>query len=320
MHDTLTTPRVLVTGALGFVGRHLVTSLQADGVKTDTLDRPGTGAQHSLELGSGDPSAMTDLLQAGCYDAVYHLAGQSSAGASFQDPAGTVRGNLLGTLEILEAARHLADSDRPIPRLLLVGSAEEYGAATPADRPCREGDPVMPISPYGTSKAAATQLACQYHQRFDLPVIPVRAFSHTGPGQDERFVFPAFAAQIAAIEAGRQEPVIRTGNLNPERDYLDVRDVVTAYRALVDQAKAGQIYQVCSGSALTIGQGLEILLGLSGAQVEVVPDPLRMRPADIPRLVGDPGRLKADTGWQPRHLFTDTLRDLLEVARQTLSA
>jgi GDP-4-dehydro-6-deoxy-D-mannose reductase len=157
-----------------------------------------------------------------------------------------------------------------------------------------------------------------YHQSFGLPVVAVRAFNHTGPGHDRRFVFPSFAAQIAAIEAGHAEPVLQTGDLSPARDFLDVRDVVAAYLGLMDRGENGRIYNVCSGSTLTIGDGLEILLGLSGAAIEVVPDPSRMRPAEIPRLVGDPSLLSKTTGWQPVHAFHDTLRDLLEAARRQL--
>lgn len=337
--------RILVTGARGFVGRHLVAALQADGAGVDGLDRPlpaaaaetaaAAGAAdppwliHQRELGA--PSAdggtahhpdgrfLAELLAAGRYAAVYHLAGQSSAGASFRDPAGTVQANLFGTLELLEALRQLAAASLPVPRALVVGSAEEYGAAARPDRPCREDDPVLPLSPYATSKAAATLLCQQYHRAFDLPVIAVRAFSHTGPGQDRRFVFPDFAAQIAACEAGRQEPVLRTGDLTPARDFLDVRDVVAAYAALVAHGRPGHIYNVCSGSALTIREGLEILLGLSSIRVQIVPEAARLRPADIACLYGDPTALQTATGWRPRRVFADTLRDLLEAARRNLS-
>ncbi len=317
-----------MTGARGFVGRHLVAALQADGDAVIGLDRPLDGVDdpswlvHRVELGGGSdeaPAGLADLITSGGVTTIYHLAGQSSAGASFGDPAGTVRANLLGTLELLEALRLLQERGAPVPRLLAVGSAEEYGLAASADRPCREDDPVLPASPYGTSKAAATQLCRQYHRSFGLPVVATRSFNHTGPGHDQRFVFPAFAARIAAIEAGRAEPVLRTGDLSPVRDFLDVRDVVAAYRALVARGAPGAVYNVCSGSALTIGDGLQILLGLSGARCTVEPDPALMRPVEIPCLVGDPSALRAATGWQPRFLFSDTLGDLLQDARKALS-
>jgi GDP-4-dehydro-6-deoxy-D-mannose reductase len=318
--------RSLVTGARGFVGRHLVAALQAAGDTVHGLDVPaGAGThdpdwlQHHRRLGEGSAGAadgLATLLADGSYAAVYHLAGQSSAAASFADPAGTIRANLLGALEILEAMRLLAAAGHPAPRLLLVGSAEEYGGAATAERPCRETDPVLPLSPYATSKAAATQLGLQYHRSFGIPVLVARSFNHTGPGQDARFVFPSFAAQIAACEAGRQRPVLRTGDLSPVRDFLDVRDVVAAYRALIVRGRPGRIYNVCSGSPLTIGEGLQILLGLSRIEVRLEQDAARLRPVEVPYLVGDPATLRRGTGWQARYTLQETMRDLLQDARR----
>jgi GDP-4-dehydro-6-deoxy-D-mannose reductase len=316
---SLTSGPILVTGALGFVGRHLTALLADEGLATLPLDRTDEDGALAWDLGARDPEApdrLARLLNEESVPAIVHLAGQSSAGASFGDPAGTVAANLLGTLELLEALRRLQDTGRPVPRLIAIGSAEEYGAAA-SDAPCREDDPTQPISPYGTSKAAATQLTIQYHRSFGLPVIAVRAFAHTGPGQSTRFVFPSFAAQIAAAEAGRAEPILRVGDLSPARDFLDVRDVVRAYRALLDAGEVGRIYNVCSGSSLTIRDGLEILLGLSTISVQIEPDPALMRPADIPVLVGDPTRLSQATGWAPRIALRDTLHALLEAARRS---
>lgn len=318
---------MLVTGAAGFVGGHLTAALASDGVPWLGLDRPAavatwaSPALTSWQLGAPDPDGpqrLADLMVQNGIRAVVHLAGQSSAGASFGDPAATMQANLLGTLELLESLRLLAAARRPVPTTLVVGSAEEYGAAAPRHGGCQEDQPILPISPYGVSKAAATLLCLQYHRSFGLPVMAVRAFSHTGPGQDERFVFPSFAAQVAAIEAGRTVAVLKVGDLSPDRDYLDVRDVVTAYRALLDDGQPGVVYNVCSGSSLTIGQGLEILLGLSTVQIRVEPDPERIRPADIPRLVGDPSRLRHATCWSPRIPFAATLGDLLEAARRKI--
>ena len=319
---------VLITGACGFVGRHLSASLEADGVawlgldRQEAVDNDSRDAEligHDLGAGHGDaPRRLAELMSEREVTRVVHLAGQSSAGASFQDPVGTLRANLHGTVELLEALRHLRQDGVAPPTTLAVGSAEEYGAAARPDRPCREDDPILPISPYGTSKAAATLLCGQYHRSFDLPVIAVRAFSHTGPGHDARFVFPSFAAQIASIEAGCAEPVLRVGDLSPNRDFTDVRDVVRAYRALLTSGVAGQVYNVCSGSSLTIQDGLDILLGLSSVSVRVQPDPARMRPVDIPCLVGDSTKMIQATGWSAGLDFSDTLRDLLEVARRDL--
>ncbi|HOX24946.1 MAG TPA: GDP-mannose 4,6-dehydratase [Candidatus Krumholzibacteria bacterium] len=324
--------RVLITGARGFVGRHLAAALAADGIAVAGLDVPPPAAAtrsdppwivHHHTLGALETEAgarrLADLLRAGGHDAVVHLAGQSSAAASFGDPAGTFRANALGTLELLEALRLLAAQGSPVPRLLSVGSGEEYGAAATPARPCREDDPVVPVTPYGASKAAATLLCRQYHRSYRVPVVATRSFNHTGTGQDQRFVFPGLAAQIAAAEAGRRAPVLATGNLQITRDFLDVRDVVAAYRLLLERGEPGRVYNVCSGSALTIGQGLQILLGFSTAAIAVTPDPARVRPADIPHLVGDPALLGEATGWRPRFEFSATLRDLLEDARRNLA-
>lgn len=315
---------VLITGAGGFVGRHLAAALTTDGTAWLGLERPQAAVDgfvaHDLGSGQADaPRRLADLMVEHGTTQVVHLAGQSSAGASFADPVGTLRANLHGTVELLEALRLLQADDAAVPTTLAVGSAEEYGAAASQDRPCREDDPILPISPYGTSKAAATLLCVQYQRSFGLPVMAVRAFSHTGPGHDQRFVFPSFAAQIAAIEAGKADPVLHVGNLSPDRDFSDVRDVVRAYRALLASGQPGQVYNVCSGSSLTIQDGLDILLGLSSASVRVQPDPARMRPVDIPRLVGDPSRLIEATGWSTGVDFSETLRGLLEAARRNLS-
>ncbi len=338
----MVTGTALVTGALGFVGPHLVDALLAAGGAVVGVDLPRptgelparrgpfsrqddqtrTGAARyagpagtwecvlqSLE----DGPALADLIARIRPTAVYHLAAQSSAAASFADPRGAVLGNLGGVLSLLEAVRALPEAARPV--VVVAGSAEEYGAAA-GDEPCREDDPVLPTSPYAVSKAAQTLLCRQYHRAWGVPVIVARAFSHTGPGQDTRFVFPSFAAQIAAAERGERAPELWVGNLTPARDFLDVRDVVTAYLALCARGRPGEIYNICSGRALTIRDGLEILLGAARLPLAVRQDPDRLRPADVPRLVGDPAKLRRETGWEPVCDFSRTLRELLENARR----
>jgi GDP-4-dehydro-6-deoxy-D-mannose reductase len=197
----------------------------------------------------------------------------------------------------------------------MVGSAEEYGT-TAAAGPCRETDPLQPVSPYAVSKAAQTLLCRQYHRSWQVPVVVARSFAHTGPGQDARFVFPSFAAQIAAVERGERPPVIEVGDLTTARDYLDVRDVVRAYRLLCERGRPGEVYNVCSGQALTIGDGLQILLAAACRELTVRQDPARLRPAEVPRLVGDAAKIVNETGWHPRHDIHQTLRDLLDRARK----
>jgi GDP-4-dehydro-6-deoxy-D-mannose reductase len=333
---------VLVTGALGFVATWLVSDLVASGATVvgvglcpdegppelsgafqlaggadppgASLYRDGQRTWTFLPLDLRETVPLHGLLARLRPAVIYHLAAQSSAGQSYDDPRRTFAANLGGCLELLEAIRALPAADRPF--LLAVGSADEYGVADNRGLPLSERTVLRPISPYGVSKAAQSMLCLQYHRTYGLPLIVSRAFSHTGPGQDPRFVFPSFARQIAAAERGRSEPMLRVGNLTPARDYLDVRDVVRAYRLLVAQGEQGQIYNVCAGRTLTIRQGLEILLAEARCPLEVRADPERQRPADIPRLVGDGTKLRQRTGWRPRYDLRDTLREMLALARK----
>jgi GDP-4-dehydro-6-deoxy-D-mannose reductase len=265
-----------------------------------------------------DAAAVAELVARLRPAAVFHLAAQSSAAVSFADPAGTFAANAVGSLNLLEAVRALPAAARP--PLLAIGSAEEYGVPSAAV-PLTERSPLRPVSPYGVSKAAQTMLALAYHRAYGLPVVVARPFSHTGPGQDARFVFPSLARQIAAAERERAAGqagagAIAVGDLSPVRDYLDVRDVVRAYRLLLAQGRAGQVYNVSSGQPLTIRQGLDILLAAARHPCAARVDPARLRPADIPYLVGDAGRLRADTRWRPERDITTTLQDLLAWARK----
>ncbi|MCK9995259.1 MAG: GDP-mannose 4,6-dehydratase [Candidatus Krumholzibacteria bacterium] len=245
---------------------------------------------------------------------VYHLAAQSSAAVSFRNPGGTFAANIHGTLNLLEAARAVPDAERPA--MLSVGSCEEYGPHPESAYPLREDTALNPLSPYGVSKVAQTLLCRQYVRSYDLPVVMARSFSHTGPGHDTRFAFPHFAHQIAAAEAGVGPAEILTGDLSPVRDFLDVRDVVTAYRLLLKEGRPGDIYHVSSGKSLTIGQGLEILIGGAKTPITVRRDPDLNRPSDTPIMVGDNSKLRRDTGWEPEWEINDTLMGLLDEARK----
>jgi len=338
-------PCNLITGALGFVGRHLLRSLVAAGIPCVGVDRPGVEPPRQLGIFDlagevdGLPGAVRfagplgdfllfrqDLLDpeglAALVDRlrpvmVYHLAAQSSAGDSFRDPAGTFTANVTGTVNLYEAIRALPDVEWPI--ILSVGSAEEYGPQDDPERPIDEEAPLRPISPYGVSKAAQTLLSRQYVTSWELPIISARSFSHTGPGQDTRFAFPAFARQIAEAEAGRGPTEIRVGDLSARRDYLDVRDVVDAYRLLMKEGRPGEVYNVCSGSELTMREGLEILVRSASTEITVTKDPARCRPSDIPVLVGNNSKLVRDTGWSPQYEFEQTLADVLTASREELT-
>lgn len=310
--------RVLVTGAGGFVGRHLVRELDGAGydiLATDIIEAPADsgrdGYSERVTFGRLD---LTDMggLQAVLSDyaprAVFHLAAQSSAARSFEEPRETLETNIFGTFNLLEAVR-ASMGDTP-PRFLSVGSCEEYGRRGPEEMPLTERSPVEPVSPYAVSKAAQSMLVLQYHSAYGIECMATRSFSHTGPGQTDRFVLPAFAKQCAAIKAGLSEPQIRVGNLEVTRDFLDVRDVVRAYRLLIEKGLAGTIYNVCRGEGLSLGEALSALEGMTGREVETKTDPGLLRPVDVPLLVGDSGRLRAETNWTPSISKERMLEDL----------
>ena len=307
--------RVLVTGAGGFVGPHLVAALAARGarVRGAGLGAPpaGTPLEDWRETDFADaPRALAALAAAPC-DAIVHLAGQSSAARSFEAPEETFRANVIGTWALLEAARRHA----PAARLLVVGTSEVYGTIEPGTR-AAEDAPIRPVSPYALSKAAAEEVARAYAGTHGLDVVCARPFSHTGVGQSPRFVVPSFAQQLAAIEGGRAEPVLRVGNLDVTRDLSDVRDIVEGYCTLLERGSRGVAYNLCRGEGVNLRDMVAELAGLARVPVRIEVDPARLRPADVPWLVGDPSRVAGETGWRTRFPLANTLRDVLEEWRQ----
>jgi len=249
-------------------------------------------------------------------EAVVHLAGQSSAARSFEDPVGTLRINAGGTLRLLEAARH-AKFGGP---LLVVGSSEAYGRI-PQGVPCSEETPLVPVSPYGVSKAAADHATRVHAAAFGLKALVARSFSHTGPGQAPVFAVASWARQIAAFEAdGAGSHRLKVGNLAPVRDYGDVRDVVRAYVALLEKGEAGAAYNVATGHGTTLRAIVDALVARARVGIEVTEEAARLRPNDVPYLVGSPARLTAATGWTPEYTLEQTLSDLLDAARSAHGA
>jgi GDP-4-dehydro-6-deoxy-D-mannose reductase len=243
---------------------------------------------------------------------VYHLAGAAHVGQSWQFTLETYQSNVLATHHLLNALQASA----PGARVLLACSGTVY---QPLDRPIREGDPFGPASPYATSKLAQEMLGVRAWQDDGTAVLIARAFNHTGPGQDPSFVAPGIARQIAQIEAGRQEPVVRVGNLEPKRDLTDVRDVVQAYVAMMAGAVPGQPYNVCSGRQLSIRALIDAFVSRAKTPVTLLQDPALFRPTDAPLLVGDHARLTADTNWRPEIPIEQTVDDLLDHWRARLS-
>ncbi len=266
------------------------------------------------DAGDEDDDALAGLLggTAPAIDAIVHLAGQSSAARSFADPVGTLRVNAGGTLRLLEAARH-AKFAGPI---LVVGSSEAYGRI-PAGTPCDEAAPLAPVSPYGVSKAAADHATRLYAESFGLAAMVARSFSHTGPGQAPTFAVASWARQIAGFEAsgGAGSHRLQVGNLAPVRDYGDVRDVVRAYALLLERGAKGAAYNVATGRGVELRAIVDALVARARVAIEVTEEAARMRPNDVPYLVGSPARLVAATGWAPAYGLEQTLSDLLDAAR-----
>lgn len=304
--------RLLITGVTGFVGRHVLAFLRAEqpGVEIFGLARETAAELHCpcVVADMEDATAVAAAVEHVRPERVLHLAAQSSPRLSFEQPALTLRANVEGTLNLLEALRAHA----PQARLLVVGSAEEYGNAAQDALPLDEDTPLCPLSPYAASKVAQSYLALQYHLSYGLDVVRTRTFNHTGPGRGRDFAESSFARQIAAAERGLQAPHLAVGNLDGVRDFSDVHDVVRAYWALFEDGRAGAVYNVCSGRGVRIREVLERLVALARVPIDVRLDPGRLRPADIPALVGDPGRLRAATGWEARMPLERTLADLLE--------
>lgn len=313
--------KVLVTGADGFVGRWMIRRLLADGHEVFGALRP-TGTAHSdgltdaerdavrwipLELGSAESVRMAVDLP---YGAVIHLAAVASGPEAARDPGYAWTVNAAGTARIAYVLAEARRNGRADPLFLLVSTGEVYGRGSDG-RPRKETDALVPCSPYASSKVGAETAAFEAWRRTGLRVVVARAFAHTGPGQDTRFVVPAFAQRLRyARQIGA--PVVKVGNLDPVREFLDVRDVVDAYALLLTKGVPGEAYNVAAGQGIELRDLFDRVAAHLDVRVIPESDPELMRPADIPNLVGDGAKLRAATGWTPAHTLDDTLRDTVD--------
>jgi len=318
--------RALITGITGFAGSHLAEFLLAEHPDVEVF---GTYRWRSrmenieqvrskvklLETDLRDYTSMYNALDRSRPDFVFHLAAQSFVPSSWSAPNETLTTNVSGQTNLFEAIRAL----KLDPVVQIACSSEEYGLVLPNEVPIKETNPLRPLSPYAVSKVAQDYLGYQYFQSYGLKAIRTRGFNHTGPRRGQVFVTSNFCSQVAAIELGMQEPVIRVGNLEAIRDFTDVRDMVRAYWLAVNHGKPGEVYNIATGHGIHIRELLDRIIALASVKVAIEVDPDRLRPSDVEILIGDSSKFRADTGWEPRIPFEQTLGDLLDYWRRTLA-
>ncbi len=313
--------KVLITGIAGFVGSHLAELLLKKREEVFGICLPGESLGnirhikrdlHLTNCDITDFDSLSSVIKRINPDEIYHLAALSSVGKSFSHPADVIGVNIRGTLYLLEILRNMSKK----ARILIVGSSDMYGIVEPKEIPLTEKKALLPVSPYGSSKAAGDLLAYQFFKSYGVQTIRARAFNHTGPRQGTGFVVPDFASQIAKIEAGVLPPAMKVGNLSSMRDISDVRDIVRGYQLLMKKGKAGEAYNICSGKAHSIKNLLKILISLSKIKIRVKTDEKKNRPAEIPILAGDNSKMRRTTGWKPKFSFKTTLEDTLNFWRR----
>ena len=311
--------RVLITGMSGFAGSYLAELLLQEthwsliGVSRSTTGERTNSRVQWWQLDLRDADGVARLLKHERPDVIVHMAAQSSVPTSWKQPWDTYQDNIQAQLNLFEGVIAAGLT----PRMLTVSSNEVYGRPEgPEDLPFRETSPMRPNNPYAVSKCAQDLMVLQYHISHGLDVCIARPFNHVGPSQSARFVAADFARQIAEIELGRREPVMRLGNMAAQRDFSDVRDVARAYFAMIQGADAGQIYNICSGVPRSIQSLLDVMLSQNTVQIQQETDPAKFRKVDTPISYGDASRLREATGWSPQIAFEQTIADILDYWRQ----
>jgi GDP-4-dehydro-6-deoxy-D-mannose reductase len=305
--------KAFIIGAAGFVGSYLAKELRENhGMEVHVSKLPGEQLKiayaHVHDLNILQKQEIVSLLYEIRPDCIFHLAAQSSVGVAWKNPGLTADVNVKGCIYVLDAVRELFYK----PKVLLVGSGEEYGRIRLEEVPVTEENHLRPGNIYAATKACQNMIGSIYAQAYDMDVLMVRAFNHIGPGQAPIFVVSDFCRQVAQIEAGMQKPVMYVGNLAAKRDFTDVRDVVRAYALLIRHGKAGETYNVGSGYAYAIREVLDLILSLSAAKIQIKTDPNKIRPVDVPVVEADISKLRQAAGWRPQIPLVQTLRETLE--------
>lgn len=314
--------RAFITGIAGFVGSHLAEMLTARNVQVHGLIMPGAplenldeirgnpmsaAALRLYEADLGDLERLMTVFEEVRPEQVYHLAAASSVRRSLEKPGEAFQVNVMGTRNLLEAMRRTGISSR----ILLVSSAEVYGESARLPRPLREDDSLLPVTPYGASKAAAELIAMRYGEEFGLDIVRVRPFPHTGPRHAAHFVFSDFAKQVVEINAGLREPILRAGSLDVRRDITDVRDMVQAYWLALTSGERGAVYNLCSGMVYSLRDAAQLLCSMVSTPVTIATEAERLRPHDLAVLAGCNKRFRDRTGWTPAIPLARTLGDLV---------
>ncbi|WMC91712.1 GDP-mannose 4,6-dehydratase [Kineothrix sp. MB12-C1] len=309
--------KALIIGAAGFVGSYLSRYLYEEcGMEVYVTKLPYQRIEEQkvkeYDLNILEEDEIVSLLFEVRPDYIFHLAAQSSVGTAWKDPGLTIDINIKGSVNVMDAVRELYYK----PRILLIGSGEEYGHIRPGEIPIDEETTIRPGNIYAATKACQNMLGSIYAQAYDMEIMMVRAFNHIGPAQAPIFVVSDFCKQVAEIEEGMREPVIYVGNLRSMRDFTDVRDVVRAYALLMECGKSGETYNVGSGNAVTIREVLDLIISLSDKNIEVKIDNNKIRPVDVPIIEADITKINELTGWKPEIPLRQTIKETLDYWRE----
>lgn len=313
--------KALITGITGFAGSHLAELLLSKDYEVYGTTRPRSKTDNIDHIKRKLNLRDADLLDSHSFytiisdikpDFIFHLAAQSFVQSSWASPSNTMEMNAVGSVNLFEAVRR-AKLD---PIIQIACSSEEYGLVLPSEIPVKETNPLRPLSPYAVSKVAMDYLGYQYHQSYGMKIVRTRGFNHTGPRRGEVFVTSNFAKQIAEIEKGKKEAVLEVGNLDAQRDWTDVRDMVQGYFLSLKKCEYGEVYNICSEKTVKIKDMLNLLLSMSKIKPKIVEDKSRMRPSDVPILLGDSSKFRKATGWKITIPFEKTMKDLLNYWRE----